>query len=342
MLLRILPLLCDPQTGEPLAIEISEQEGDDVIEGVLISPSGHRYPIRNRIPRFVEPEIFESVKSFGNQWNHFNFVDFKQNWLDHTVANTFGGTEAFRDKVIVDCGGGSGAQSLWMLEAGAREVIMLELSNSVDDVVARNISTADWPNFTVIQCSIDHPPIRSNAIDGIVICHNVIQHTESVERTARALFGIVAPGGEFVFNCYRAGKPGLFTFIKNHVTYGPLRRAFRNASFETILTYSRLMGGVRLVPGLGKLANKLRLSLTGKVPRQLGESWLDHQRQIYRQTVLNTFDMFGSHSYQHQIPDAELRAMVLDMQPDPARIGNLEAYFIRPQPAGIGLRVQKS
>jgi hypothetical protein len=34
--------------------------------------------------------------------------------------------------------------------------------------------------------------------------------------------------------------------------------------------------------------------------------------------------------------------MVLDMQPDPARIGNLEAYFIRPQPAGIGLRVQKS
>ncbi|MCA3707952.1 MAG: Trm112 family protein, partial [Methylobacterium sp.] len=73
MLLRILPLLCDPETGDPLTVEITEQEGEDVIEGVLVSPSGHRYPIRNRVPRFVEPEIFESVKSFGNQWNHFNF-----------------------------------------------------------------------------------------------------------------------------------------------------------------------------------------------------------------------------------------------------------------------------
>ena len=63
MFLRILPLLCDPETGDPLTVEITEQEGEDVIEGVLISPSGHRYPIRNRIPRFVEPEIFESVRT---------------------------------------------------------------------------------------------------------------------------------------------------------------------------------------------------------------------------------------------------------------------------------------
>lgn len=341
MFLHILPLLCDPETGDALGIEITERVGEDVIEGMLVSPSGRRYPIRKRIPRFVEPALFESVRSFGDQWNHFNYVDFKQNWLDHTVAHTFGGTEAFRDKVIVDCGGGSGSQSLWMLEAGAREVIMLELSHSVDDVVARNIATGAWPNFTVIQCSIDRPPIRRNAIEGIVICHNVIQHTESVERTARALFGIVAPGGEFVFNCYRAGKPGLLGLIKNHITYGPLRRAFRNASFETILAYSRVMGALRLVPGLGKITNKLRLSLTGKVPRLPGQGWLDHQRQIYRQTVLNTFDMFGSHSYQHQVPDADLRKLVLEFQPDMARIGNLDAYFTRPQPAGIALRVQK-
>jgi ubiquinone/menaquinone biosynthesis C-methylase UbiE len=339
--LRILPLLCDPATGEALSIEITRQDSDEVIEGVLVSPAGNRYPIRNRIPRFVEPEIFESVRSFGDQWNHFNYVDFKQNWLDHTVRNTFGSTEAFRDRVIVDCGGGSGSQSLWMLEAGAREVIMLELSHSVDDVVARNIENAAWPNFTVIQCSIDQPPIRQDAIDGIVICHNVIQHTESVEKTARALFGIVAPGGEFVFNCYRAGKAGLLTFIKNRLTYGPLRRAFRDASFERILAYSRLMGLLRLVPGIGKLTNKLRLSLTGKVPRLSEESWLDHKRRIYRQTVLNTFDMFGSHSYQHQIPDATLRALVLDLQPDAGRIGNLEPYFTRPQPTGIALRVRK-
>jgi uncharacterized protein YbaR (Trm112 family) len=66
MFLRILPLLCDPETGDPLTIKIAEQDGEDVVEGALVSPSGRSYPIRNRIPRFVEPEIFESVKSFGN------------------------------------------------------------------------------------------------------------------------------------------------------------------------------------------------------------------------------------------------------------------------------------
>ncbi len=58
--------------------------------------------------------------------------------------------------------------------------------------------------------------------------------------------------------------------------------------------------------------------------------------------MLNTFDMFGSHAYQHQIPDADLRKLVLEFQPDCSRIGNFDAYFTRPQPAGIALRVQKS
>jgi ubiquinone/menaquinone biosynthesis C-methylase UbiE len=337
----ILPLLCDPRSGDTLALEIKTADGDDVIEGFLVAPSGARYPIINRIPRFVEPALYEGVRSFGDQWNHFNYTDFKQNWLDHTVANTFGTIEAFRGKMIVNCGGGSGSQSLWMLEAGARQVIMLELSHSVDDVVARNIATGRWPNFTVIQCSIDAPPIRPNAINGIVICHNVIQHTESVEKTALALYRITAPGGEFVFNCYRAGKPGLFTFIKTHLTYGPLRRLFRKLPFRYLLAYSRAMGAIRQVPLLGKLTNKLRLSLTGKVPRLPGESWLDHRRRMYRQTVLNTFDMFGSHDFQHQVPDETLRALLARMQPDTGRIGNYEAYFTRPQPTGIALRVEK-
>lgn len=333
--------LCDPVSGEPLTLTVSDADGDDVIAGMLTSPSGRQYPIINRIPRFVEPALYESVRSFGDQWNHFNYTDFKQNWLEHTVQNTFGSTEGFRDLVIVDAGGGSGSQSLWMLESGAKRVILLELSHSVDDVVRRNIESGKWSNFDVIQCSIDAPPIRANAIDGLVICHNVIQHTPSVERTAEALYRIVAPGGEFVFNCYRAGKPGLLTFIKTHITYGPLRALFQRLPFSWLLGYSRLMGVLRLVPILGSITNKLRLSLTGKVPKIAGESWWTHKKRAYRQTVLNTFDMYGSHAYQHQIPDKDLQALLARLQPDKARIGNYEAYFTRPQPSGCALRVGK-
>ena len=83
---------------------------------------------------------------------------------------------------------------------------MMDLSHSVDDVVHRNL--AGLKNVDVIQCSIDAPLLRDQCIDGMVYCHNVIQHTPSVEKTAHALFALTAPGGEFVFNCYPLNDQG--------------------------------------------------------------------------------------------------------------------------------------
>jgi len=337
----LLPLLCDPDTGEALELVVEAEEGDHVVSGALVSPSGRRWPIVNRTPRFVDPALYEGVRSFGDQWNHFNFAQFRVNWETHTVANTFGSTEAFRGRTIVDAGGGSGAQSLWMLEAGAKRVILLDLSHSVDDVVARNIDPARWRNFDAIQCSIDRPPLRPGAIDGLVICHNVIQHTPSVERTARALWALVGPGGEFVFNCYRRGRPNLMRWIRDNVTGGPMRRLLSRAPFPVILGYARVMGAIRLVPVLGWLMNKLRFSLTGRVPRIAGESWLARQRRIYEATVLNTFDSFGSHAHQHYLSEAEQRALIAALQPDPAKVANLEPYFARPQPTGCAVRLRR-
>jgi uncharacterized protein YbaR (Trm112 family) len=136
----LLPLLCDPETREPLTLENTCHDAQGNIDsGTLRSPGGRTYPITKGIPRFVKQGMKETVQSFGDQWNHFNFVQLKLHWESHAVANTFGSTEAFRDKVIVDAGGGSGAQTLWMLESGAKHVIMLELSHSVDEVVQRNL-----------------------------------------------------------------------------------------------------------------------------------------------------------------------------------------------------------
>jgi len=37
----------------------------------------------------------------------------------------------------------------------------------------------------VIQCDIAHPPFKADSIGDIVICHNVIQHTESEKYSDR-------------------------------------------------------------------------------------------------------------------------------------------------------------
>jgi uncharacterized protein YbaR (Trm112 family) len=110
----LLQLLCDPVTKAPLQLrDATEDANGNVIAGVLVSAEGQAYPIVNGIPRFAgaTPAEKQAVESFGDEWNHFNFTSFKENWLSHTVANTFGSTEAFRGKLIVDAGGGSGAQT---------------------------------------------------------------------------------------------------------------------------------------------------------------------------------------------------------------------------------------
>jgi ubiquinone/menaquinone biosynthesis C-methylase UbiE len=335
----LLKLIRHPVTKKKLKLEQPVYEGERVVAGTLVGDEGDRFPIINGIPRFVDTELQQSVISFGDEWNYFNYLDFKPQWLKHVVGNTFGGVQAFKDKVIVDCGGGSGAQSLWFLESGAKHVIMLELSHSVDDVVQRNLSLQQWENLDVIQCSMDAPPLANESIEGIVYCHNVIQHTPSVERTAEALYQVVGSGGELVFNCYQKNDQGLLRWVRFYFIYKPLRAILSRMPFWFTLSYARVMGVLREIPLLGVLLEKLMLCVQGDIPPTEGETTWQHLKRRYRSTVLNTFDGYGSHRYQHHKSDDEIRSLVASLQPDTAKVKNMDRYFQRPMPIGCALRV---
>ena len=236
-------------------------------------------------------------------------------------------------------GWGSGAQTKWFAEYGARHVIMMDLSHSVDDVVQRNLVGLN--NIDVIQCSIDAPPLRDNCIDGIVYCHNVIQHTPSVERTAHALFALTAPGGEFVFNCYPLNDQGVVRWVRFYLVYKPLRAALSSMPFALILFYARLMALLRLAPGLGVFLEKTGFCVMGDVPKLPAESAWSYIKRRFENTSLNTFDCFGSHKYQHHKSNNEIRALVNSMQPDSAKVFNMDRYFLRPAPIGCALRVSR-
>lgn len=334
----LLSYLCEPITKLPLELVNAVVGADgNIRSGELVSTSGRTYPIINGIPRFLNFLPSKSVDSFGDEWNHFNYIDFKLNWLSHVVANTFGTTDVFKDKLIVDAGGGSGAQTRWFSEYGASHVIMLELSHSVDDIVQSNIS--DLKNVDVIQCSIDAPPLRDKSITGIVYCHNVIQHTPSVEKTAHALYALTSPSGEFVFNCYPLNDEGLVRWVRWHTIYKPLRAVLSRMPFGVIRLYSNIMAVLRQVPALGVCLEKSGFCMQGDVPRLEGESVWDGMRRRFKTTSLITFDWFGSHQYQHHKSDDEIRALVRSLQPDPAKILNMDKYFHRPALVGCALRI---
>jgi len=341
MTTELLKYICEPGTKDPLTLgEPRYDEQGNISEGWLDSPRGTRYRIVRGIPRFVSPgETTESVESFGDQWNYFNFVDFKKTWLSQTVGNTFGSVDVFKGKLIVDAGGGSGSQTLWMLESGARHVILLELSHSVDDVIQRNLSSSPYRNYDVIQCSIDQPPLRDNCIDGMVICHNVIHHTPSVEKTAEELFRIVAPGGEFVFNCYPRPDKGLKNWVRFHIFCVGIRRVVSVLPFRLRLWYAKAMGILRFVPLLGFFLEKLHFCVRGVVPPE--DRFFRNVYRKYRATVINTFDAMGSHKYQHHKSDAEIRALVRKLQPDFSKVLNVNEYFSNRRPVQCALRVFK-
>jgi len=333
----LMEFLCDPVDQSELEIRDEILYPDGTIKsGVLASKGGREYLITEGIPRFVSSlQIKGAVKSFGDEWNYFNYDLFKANWLNHVVKNTFGGTSVFKGKIVVDCGAGSGMQSRWMAESGAERVIALELSHSVDGIMKTNL--AGMNNVDVIQCSIDTPPIKTGSIPGIVICHNVIQHTPSVERTARALWGIVGKGGELVFNCYMKYPENLVWMARWVLVYRPLRAILSRCPFMVILLYAKIMAILRFIPVLEPLLEKSQFVVRGNVPPRP-----DLTLRQYRQAVLNTYDWYGSHAYQAQKTGKELRNLVAKLQPDSRYIQNLEEHLKINFPPGLAIRITKS
>jgi uncharacterized protein YbaR (Trm112 family) len=92
----LLDYLCEPLTKAPLRLEGAVRDADgQIASGELVAPSGRRYPIVDGSPRLIGPTLIKTVASFGDEWKYFDF-DFKENWLAHTMANTFGSPEVFR------------------------------------------------------------------------------------------------------------------------------------------------------------------------------------------------------------------------------------------------------
>jgi uncharacterized protein YbaR (Trm112 family) len=331
----LIEFLCDPVDKSDLVLSEPVFGRRGTIEsGYLQSVSGRRYPIRHGVPRFAEDASrSEAVSSFGDEWNHFNFNYFKLNWLNHTVANTFGSPDVFKGKVVVDAGGGSGMQSRWMSEAGATRVICLELSHAVDGIMKSNLDGLE--NVDLVQCSIDTPPLKDSSISGMVICHNVIQHTPNVEKTALGLWKLVSEGGELVFNCYMKYASNLPWMVRFHC-YQALRGLLAGRSFQTRLAYAKTMAFLRFVPILGWCLEKGLFMVRGDVP-----DGPERLRRMYKAGVLNTFDWYGGHRYQHHKTEQELRTLVSSLQPHPSKVSNLDRYFARPPAIGCAIRLRK-
>ncbi|HEX2859566.1 MAG TPA: class I SAM-dependent methyltransferase [Alphaproteobacteria bacterium] len=331
----LLKYLCDPVDQQPLKLRnpVYNKAGH-IVSGILAGKKGREYPIVRGVPRFIKTDTRGSVDGFGDQWNYFNYDDFYLQWLHHTVKNTFGKPSYFKNKLVVDCGAGHGMQSRWMVEAGAKHVIAMELSHTVDDVMRKNLKGLE-DKIDVIQCSIDQVPLRKNSIKGLVICHNVLQHTPNSEKTAKELWSITAPGGEFVFNSYVRMDGDPIRWLRHNFHMG-WRRIISKAPFAVRLAYAHTMATLRFVPVLGWVLEKSHLMGRGEVIP--GPNYFS---RAYRAGLVITFDGYGGHTYQNHLSLDEQRALAKQLQPNTKKWENAKEYFTQPMPIGAGLRLHK-
>ncbi len=305
---KLLEVLADPVTGEPLRLDGDCGE-DEIWEAVLIAPSGAQYLIERGIPRFVPSESYSA--SFGLQWNRFATVQ-----LDSVTGASYSrdrfdaevpwGAE-IQDAWVVDAGCGSGRFAEVAADYGA-EVIAVDLSGAVE-AVQSNFSRR--PNIHVIQADLRQLPIRRDAIT-FLYSIGVLQHTPNPLEATRALINCLPSGGRFAFTIY-GRRPWTRLYgkywwrpITTRVPAARLLAAIERAMPVLFPTTSLLFA----IPVVGKLFRFVVPVANYVERRAVLPRWIR-----YREAILDTFDMLAP-EYDQPVRRQEVEAALTPLAKD--------------------------
>lgn len=190
----LLELLACPACGADLALEEAEGSQGEVESGRLACAAGaHTFPILRGIPRLGGPpplpEVRRTVERFGWQWQEFKerLGEYHAAFLDWVLPLT---DQDFAGRVVMDGGCGMGRFTEIAASMGAKAVVGVDLSESVE--VAQQ-AARQRENLHVVQADLLHLPFK-RAFD-LVFTLGVLHHLPSGEDGFASLVGCVRPGG---------------------------------------------------------------------------------------------------------------------------------------------------
>lgn len=215
--------LKDPLDGSNLKLHNTKIIKGRVVNGLLKSTSGNIYKIKSGIPILLVPngQSPKSVESFAYEWNEWGYLFGKKNWFENNINPLVQSESFFKNKLIIDAGAGSGSQTRWMAELGARFIISLELSDTIFDRHKKTIKGFEDIIFPV-QCDISNPPIKCSP--DLLYCVNVIQHTKSPKDTFKKLVELLDINTLFFFNVYHKESflgSKIVTILRMFIRYLP-------------------------------------------------------------------------------------------------------------------------
>lgn len=223
----LLNLLCCPACGGELRFSASETTDDGhIMSGQFFcNGCGATYPIVRGVPRFMlgalPDKVAATVDGFGYEWTssesalqdtQFSSADTFLQFIEPVQR------DYFKDKLVLDAGCGAGRFTLLAQQFGARGVIGVDLSESVD-VAFR--STRSLPNVLIIQADLFALPLKESGFN-YAFSIGVLHHTASPRGAFDSILKRVKPSGGISTWVYGRENNGWIIYglnpIRNHLT----------------------------------------------------------------------------------------------------------------------------
>lgn len=196
MKLRLLKLLICPACGGKIVVERGIIEASAIIDGALRCASCNRlFKVMRGVPDFapqqLDPIELSTANCFAYEWTNFKEFDpagEKKAFLDWIKPLDEG---FFKGKLVLDAGCGMGRHSYLASTFGAREVIGVDLS---DSVYAAAENTKQFENVHIIKADLRKLPFGAGLFD-YIFSIGVLHHLERPEEGFQGLTKVLKVGG---------------------------------------------------------------------------------------------------------------------------------------------------
>ena len=229
----LMQYMACPSCGAGLQLsEPHQEDGLEVISGLLLCPEGHAFPVTEGVPRMVVSDTLETTKvdtqrSFSEKWakipdygHDSSTREFQLRWyLQRYGWNSLEGLTAFLStrRFILDAGTGTGRDTKLYAENTGGQVFGIDISRSVDAAYAH---TRHLPNAHIIQADLTRLPFPRRFFD-FVVSDQVLHHTPDTAASFKYLTGFLEHGGQIAIYVYKKKGPVrefCDDYIRSHTT----------------------------------------------------------------------------------------------------------------------------